>query len=382
LAILIIWRVLIISFLSMILTIKFRSDKSEMKKRLKWEFVNSYFASTGYKLLSRNYVNAKTYLNAICSKGHNISITWDAFRSGRRCAICSKRKVTIGDVIVFAKKNGYVLLSNKYINAKSKLEFECPDKHVFQMNWNNFKNCGRRCPECQKLRRWTYEEVETFFQDRGYKLLSTRFQNVSKKLIYLCPNGHESFTTFDKFKNSQHGCDHCGGSKRLELSKIKKEFLDEGLVLLEQKYVNAKTPLEFRCACGNIDKVTYKRFRWAGERKNPKRKCSTCMIPEWHNTLNEEERIKQRKFPEYYVWVKKVKEAYNYSCNCCEYKGIKIVAHHLDGYSWCKEKRTDLDNGIVLCHTCHKHFHTIYGYKNNTKLQYLDFRRSKVWKAR
>ena len=52
-------------------------------------------------------------------------------------------------------------------------------------------------------------------------------------------------------------------------------------------------------------------------------------------------------------------------------------SHHLDGYDWCKERRIDINNGVCLCENCHKEFHKIYGYGNNTKEQYIEFKENK-----
>lgn len=106
------------------------------------------------------------------------------------------------------------------------------------------------------------------------------------------------------------------------------------------------------------------------------------MIPEWFNTLNEDEKIKSRKYPEYYDWIKNVKNRDDFTCEICKYKGEDIVAHHLDGYSWCKERRTDIDNGVTLCKSCHDEFHSMYGFKNNTESQYLEFYFLKVIRKR
>lgn len=64
----------------------------------------------------------------------------------------------------------------------------------------------------------------------------------------------------------------------------------------------------------------------------------------------------------------------NYTCQCCGYNKGKILnAHHLDGYSWCKDKRFDVNNGVTLCKKCHMKFHHIYGVKNNTREQFNKF---------
>ena len=54
-------------------------------------------------------------------------------------------------------------------------------------------------------------------------------------------------------------------------------------------------------------------------------------------------------------------------------KGGLLDVHHLDGYNWCKEKRTVVSNGITLCRDCHTIFHRIYGNKNNTSNQFWEW---------
>ena len=50
-----------------------------------------------------------------------------------------------------------------------------------------------------------------------------------------------------------------------------------------------------------------------------------------------------------------------------------MSVHHLDGYNWCKEKRTDINNGIVLSKEIHDEFHSLYGRGNNTLDQFIEY---------
>ena len=62
----------------------------------------------------------------------------------------------------------------------------------------------------------------------------------------------------------------------------------------------------------------------------------------------------------------------NYKCVICNSKK-KLNAHHLNGYHWCVEGRTDINNGITLCNIHHKKFHKEYSNVNNTREQFIEF---------
>ena len=92
--------------------------------------------------------------------------------------------------------------------------------------------------------------------------------------------------------------------------------------------------------------------------------------PQWNAELTEEEREIGRNYPGYARWRRLVYERDYFTCQKCkDNAGGNLVAHHINGYHWDKESRTEIDNGITLCTSCHKDFHKIYGYKNNNLFQ-------------
>lgn len=91
-------------------------------------------------------------------------------------------------------------------------------------------------------------------------------------------------------------------------------------------------------------------------------------------------KINKRNRPEmstslYTNWRKLVYERDKYKCIICG-NNKKLNAHHLNGWHWAIEERYSIDNGITLCSGpdgCHDKFHQIYGRKNNTKQQFIEF---------
>lgn len=101
--------------------------------------------------------------------------------------------------------------------------------------------------------------------------------------------------------------------------------------------------------------------------------------PSWNPNLTDEERVQGRKYPEYYAFLKLVMERDEYNCQVCGKHskwGDGLNVHHLNGYHWDGENRTNEDNGVTLCKKCHKKFHRIYGYGNNTKEQFIEYEKN------
>jgi hypothetical protein len=79
-------------------------------------------------------------------------------------------------------------------------------------------------------------------------------------------------------------------------------------------------------------------------------------------------------------WKKLIKKKDKNTCQICFRNNLKtkIVVHHKDSYADNPDKRTDINNGIVLCEDCHKEFHHIYGTRHNTRKQLDQFVELKI----
>lgn len=82
----------------------------------------------------------------------------------------------------------------------------------------------------------------------------------------------------------------------------------------------------------------------------------------------------KRRSSEYINWRNSVFSRDNYTCQCCkDNKGGNLNAHHKNSYTYYKDERYNIDNGVTLCEDCHQKFHDIYGYGNNTEKQFKEF---------
>lgn len=148
------------------------------------------------------------------------------------------------------------------------------------------------------------------------------------------------------------------------------------LITSKEDYTSTMSEIEILCKCGELFTTKYAYFKHEG-----KKQCNTCGIrlrsgensPRYNKDLTDEERIENRDYPEYVKWRSLVYERDEYTCRGCnDSTGGNLVAHHLNGYNWDKTGRFDIDNGVTLCEICHKEFHMMYGYGDNTILQFYE----------
>ena len=143
-----------------------------------------------------------------------------------------------------------------------------------------------------------------------------------------------------------------------------------------------------RCSCDyeNCDKILFISYsdynrRITKENHNGKYYCfkHSCKVLNggencnlWKSELTQEDRNKHRNYEEYNDFIKRTLARDGYKCQICNSKE-KIEVHHLNGYGWYKNGRTDESNAITLCNKHHRNFHSIYGNGNNTKEQFIEW---------
>lgn len=216
------------------------------------------------------------------------------------------------------------------------------------------------------MRKLTYEIVKEAFEERGCVLLSEEYKKSKEKLEFICTCGNRAEISYDKFSQGQL-CFKCRGKRSAQPRKhtydfIKKVFEDGGCLLLTKEYLNGKQKLHYICECGNKAVICYSKFK-DGQR------CQKCKVrkiakklsgensPKWDPNKTDEQRIKDRKYPEYREWRRNVYERDDYTCLSCGERGGKLNAHHIQAYAKFPELRTDVDNGVTLCYDCHKEYH-------------------------
>lgn|ERR1019366_7166133 len=165
--------------------------------------------------LSIFYIDSLTPLLWKCKNNHEWNATPMAINMGRWCAKCvsQSRKLTIKEMKEIAISRGGQCLSDKYIDGKSYLLWECAEKHTWEAKANSVKHNETWCPQCKFNKdRFTIEMMQEMAKNRGGKCLSKKYNVIGEKLLWQCEYNHKWEAQADNVKNGGW-CPQCSKSK-------------------------------------------------------------------------------------------------------------------------------------------------------------------------
>lgn len=276
------------------------------------------------------------------------------------------------------EKHPNIEVLGKYINSRTKIICVCLiDYEIWEAVPYDLLRYG--CSVCSGKKRNHYSFIKELNKINPNIKVLDRYKGIHDNIKCKCEIcGHIWNAEPNGLLHKNSGCPQCVINKKTKTHEgfIKELSIINPNIEVLGKYINSSTPILCRC---KIDG-----YEWSPKPNDllSGKGCLQCAIrsnrgennPRYNPNLTDEEREKKRKTFEYCQWLKEVYERDNYTCQCCgSSKSGTLNAHHKDGYNWCKERRTDVTNGTTLCENCHKTFHSIYGYGDNTEQQFEEF---------
>jgi hypothetical protein len=231
-----------------------------MPRKLTLESMNKLAKLRRGKCLSKKYVNAHSKLLWQCVKGHQWLAIPNNIQQGTWCPFCGGwNRLTIDEMRKIAAARGGKCLSKKYVNNLNKLLWECRHGHLWEATPANIKR-GKWCPICAGRTRLTLEEFKKIAEERGGRCISTEYVNNWTALVWECSEGHQWKAIPNSIKRGTW-CRVCAGLDKPPLQYLRDTAKKRGGKCLSSTYSNARTKLLWECSEGHRWKATWDKIR-------------------------------------------------------------------------------------------------------------------------
>ena len=162
--------------------------------------------------LSSHYINANTRLQWQCEKGHIWWTSPNKVRIGSWCPECHLPKITIEKCYETAISRGGQCLEKQYINNTTHMKFQCEYKHQWSTSWQSICQ-GSWCPECGQKASHDKQRLSLQFcldlaKEHNGECLSKEYLNADSLYLWKCEHGHEWGATYSSIANGSW-CKKC-----------------------------------------------------------------------------------------------------------------------------------------------------------------------------
>lgn len=133
------------------------SKDSEKQKR--YDYYKKIIEAHGGTIVSTEYINATTPIKVQCENGHTLRKRASRFVKEIKCKECRKLKQNTEKYEYYkglVEKNGGKMISTKYANHNTQLEFYCKNKHHNKKLPEKIK-AGKKCYKCHYKEKYNDE---------------------------------------------------------------------------------------------------------------------------------------------------------------------------------------------------------------------------------
>lgn len=171
------------------------------------------------KCLSEKYVNKDTKMKWECELKHIWKLNFNSIKNQNQwCPECIGKRPSIKKCKDFAIKKNGKCLSEKYVNCHTKMKWECKLKHEWEARFSSIKN-NSWCAECVGKKKHTIKICKDFALKKNGKCLSEKYVNALTKMKWECESNHKWETAFNEIKNRGSWCPYCSKSRSEKLCR-------------------------------------------------------------------------------------------------------------------------------------------------------------------
>lgn len=231
-------------------------------KKLSYEYIKNFVESRGCKLLSSEYKSQEHDLDILFACGHQGKRKFSTFKYSKNiCSRCSGvKQYSYDEAENIIKKNGYLLLSNEYINCKKYLDIGDIDGYKYNMSLdkfiNNIVNRKTKLAKFDIQNPYTMYNVKLYLKinNTGFRVLENEEWGIHNgKMTFIDDKEYKYYISFISLQFQLRNGGHPGIfdiSNIYTIENIKNwiRINDKPFLLVEgQTYKGANKKLKFKC---------------------------------------------------------------------------------------------------------------------------------------
>ena len=174
------------------------------------------------------------------------------FRDSQRAPGSTRRKIDLQTLREHASTLGGMCLADEYLNLKSKLVWQCACGHTWQASAGNVLNGKSWCPQCSQTRPLRLKLLRDHAAALKGQCLATKYINNSSKLWWQCRHGHEWQATPANILNKGTWCPHCAKRAPIGLPRLQAHAASLGGLCLAESYQNVFRKMTWMCRHGHV----------------------------------------------------------------------------------------------------------------------------------
>lgn len=176
-----------------------------------YEQVKQICDENGFVLVSEEYVNSKKPLKMVCKEcGYERTTRLSRILEGYGCRGCKGcRKFAIEEIREALEEKNIILMEEIYHYNTAPINVKCMIcNFIWSGRFTNIRG-GSGCPNCSGKRKYTIEEVRELVEEKNGTLLTKEYQGVFAKLEVICNNCNLSWNPSFKSIMAGHWCPTC-----------------------------------------------------------------------------------------------------------------------------------------------------------------------------
>lgn len=259
--------------------VQFNSNNPYTIENIKtWTKNNNY----NIELLSQEFINSTTDLEWKCNRcGKLFSRSWKNMKdklNGKYCSECNKKdrenhqkltfKNNLENYIDDIKNLGYKVFRDDYTNKNKPITIMDSNGFLYYKSYNQcLKDELNKVEHANPYsiynikHRHSYEYVKSIIEAKGYKLLSTKYNNKKQSLNVIDEEGYKYRVDLGQIENSNTLLKFYE-TNPYTIDNIKNYIILNNIEteLISTNYKGSDKILIWRCLCGELFETTWSRF--------------------------------------------------------------------------------------------------------------------------